>query len=398
MNDVIQSRIDHAKYLLSTTDISIVQVAEMCGYKSTSHFMRQFKNKMKMIPSEYRKKMANHKMFLGKYLGECKMKKFEGFMRGINLGGWLSQCAEYSEKHYSEFITESDIKTISEWGLDHVRLPIDYNVIEDEDGLPLENGYKHIDDCVEWCEQYGLDLILDLHKTKGFAFDNKPEDNVMFDSPELQDRFISLWINIASHYGKKRNIAFELLNEIVENDSSRWNALASKTISEIRRLTPETKIIVGGIQWNSVHTLAQLDVPKDSNIVYNFHFYEPFLFTHQLAPWQPLIADKTISYPGNMEEYRRTSKEIGSFGSGLFGTDTMGAEFMEKLIAEAVEVAENANVPLYCGEYGVIDRAEIRDTAIWFEDIHSVFEKYGIARAAWTYKSIDFGICGEHYS
>lgn len=59
MNDVIQSRIDHAKYLLSTTDNSIVQVAEMCGYKCTSHFMRQFKNKMKMTPSEYRKKMAN---------------------------------------------------------------------------------------------------------------------------------------------------------------------------------------------------------------------------------------------------------------------------------------------------------------------------------------------------
>ena len=38
------------------------------------------------------------------------MKKFEGYMRGINLGGWLSQCADYSEKHYSSFIDESDIK------------------------------------------------------------------------------------------------------------------------------------------------------------------------------------------------------------------------------------------------------------------------------------------------
>ncbi|MBP1560872.1 MAG: cellulase family glycosylhydrolase [Oscillospiraceae bacterium] len=326
------------------------------------------------------------------------MKKFEGYMRGINLGGWLSQCAEYSEKHYGGFIAESDIKTISEWGLDHVRLPIDHNVIENKDGMPLESGYRHIDDCVEWCEKYGLNVILDLHKTTGFAFDNKPEDNVMFDSPELQERFISLWKNIAARYGKKSNIAFELLNEIVEKDSSRWNALVSKTIAEIRRFAPDTKIIIGGIQWNSVHTLALLDVPDDKNIVYNFHFYEPFIFTHQLAPWQPLLVDKTIRYPGNMEEYRRVSKKICCFGSGLLGTDTMGAEFMEKLIAEAVEAAENADVPLYCGEYGVIDRAEISDTAVWFEDIHSVFEKFGIGRAAWTYKGIDFGISGEHYS
>lgn len=87
------------------------------------------------------------------------MKRFEGYMRGINLGGWLSQCAEYSEGHYSSFITENDIKTISEWGLDHIRLPVDYNVIEDEDGRVLPNGYKHIDDCIEWCEKYGLNVI-----------------------------------------------------------------------------------------------------------------------------------------------------------------------------------------------------------------------------------------------
>lgn len=326
------------------------------------------------------------------------MKKFDGFMRGINLGGWLSQCAEYSEKHYSEFITESDIKTISAWGLDHVRLPIDHNVIENEDGQPLENGYKHIDDCISWCEKYDLNVILDLHKTAGFSFNNKPEDNAMFDSPELQERFISLWKNIAARYGKKSNIAFELLNEIVEKDSSRWNALVSKTISEIRPAAPDTKIIIGGIQWNSVHTLSLLDVPDDKNIVYNFHFYEPFLFTHQRASWQPLLVDKTIRYPGNMEEYRKVSKEICCFGSGLYSTDTMGAGFMEKLIVEAVAAAEHADVPLYCGEYGVIDQAEISDTAMWFEDIHSVFEKYGIARAAWTYKGINFGINGEHYS
>ena len=326
------------------------------------------------------------------------MKKFEGYMRGINLGGWLSQCAEYSENHYKNFIGENDIKTISEWGLDHIRLPIDYNVIENEDGQPLSNGYTHIDNCIAWCEKYGLNIILDLHKTMGFAFDHNPGSNFLFDNLKMQERFISLWEKLAFRYGKKRNITFELLNEVGDKDSTRWNALVSKTIPKIRKFAPDTKIIIGGIQWNSVHTLALLDVPEDKNIVYNFHFYEPFIFTHQLASWQPLLVDKTIRYPGNIEEYRKVSKEINCFGSGLNNTDTMGAEFMEKLIVEAVQAAENADVPLYCGEYGVIDQANVNDTAIWFEDIHSVFEKYGIARAAWTYKSIDFGLIGKHYS
>lgn len=325
------------------------------------------------------------------------MKSFDGYKRGINLGGWLSQCTEYSESHYNSFITENDIEKISAWGLDHVRLPVDYKVIEDEDSTPSESGYKHIDDCIGWCGKQGLNMIIDLHKTKGYSFD-EADKNSLFGSGELQKRFILIWKRFAERYGKCKNVSFELLNEIAAADSEQWSKLVSEAIGEIRKYAPDIKIIIGGTQWNSVHTLADLKIPADKNIVYNFHFYEPFLFTHQLAPWQPLIADKSIGYPADIEEYRKLSEKIKCFGSGLKNVDKMGAEFMEKLILEAVKAAENADVPLYCGEYGVIDRASIKDTAEWYRDIHSVFEKYGIGRAAWTYKEMDFGIIGQHYS
>ncbi len=54
MSDVITSRIEHAKFLLSTTDVPVNQIAEMCGYKSDIHFMRQFKSRMGTTPSKYR--------------------------------------------------------------------------------------------------------------------------------------------------------------------------------------------------------------------------------------------------------------------------------------------------------------------------------------------------------
>ena len=52
------------------------------------------------------------------------MKKFTGYKKGVNLGGWLSQC-KHSVAHYDAFITERDIEQISAWGLDHVGLPVD---------------------------------------------------------------------------------------------------------------------------------------------------------------------------------------------------------------------------------------------------------------------------------
>ena len=39
-----------------------------------------------------------------------------GFYRGVNLGGWLSQC-DYSQERLNTFITERDIAVIAGWGL-----------------------------------------------------------------------------------------------------------------------------------------------------------------------------------------------------------------------------------------------------------------------------------------
>ena len=52
-----------------------------------------------------------------------KMKDF-GFYRGVNLGGWFSQC-DYSRERLDHFIEEKDIDVIAGWGLDHVRIPMD---------------------------------------------------------------------------------------------------------------------------------------------------------------------------------------------------------------------------------------------------------------------------------
>ena len=47
---------------------------------------------------------------------------------------------------------------------------------------------------------------------------------------------------------------------------------------------------------------------------------------------------------------------------------------------------------LYCGEYGVIEKATPQDTLEWYRLITTVLDKHGIGRAAWTYKQMDFGL------
>ena len=142
------------------------------------------------------------------------MKRFDGFMHGVNLGGWFSQC-DYSQHRYDTFITENDIKTISEWGLDHVRLPIDYNLVETADGQTIEEGYQRIARAFDWCKKYHLNLILDLHKTAGFSFDPGHHETGFFENPKYQERFYKLWENLATRFANyfddsKNELCFEL--------------------------------------------------------------------------------------------------------------------------------------------------------------------------------------------
>lgn len=55
INDIIQSRLEYSKGLLSTTDIPVIKIAEMSGYNSAPHFIRQFKSRVNMTPAEYRR-------------------------------------------------------------------------------------------------------------------------------------------------------------------------------------------------------------------------------------------------------------------------------------------------------------------------------------------------------
>lgn len=299
------------------------------------------------------------------------MLKDKGFYRGINLGGWLSQC-DYSEERLNNFITEPDFEKIASWGLDHVRIPIDYNVLENKDGGFDESGFARVEKALELAKKYGLKAIIDLHKTAGFSFDEGEQETGFFENDKYQERFYRLWEELAKHFGKDtENVAFELLNEVTEQQfSGTWNRISRECIKRIRVYAPDTLILLGSYWNNSPEAVKDLEKPYDDKVIYNFHCYSPMEFTHQGAPWVKDLTDTKT----NFEDMDITP------------------EFFEKLFGEAMETAKNNGTSLYCGEYGVIDRATPEDALKWFKVINSVFEKYKIARAAWSYKEMDFGL------
>ena len=333
------------------------------------------------------------------------MKKLEGFQKGVNLGGWLSQ-ASLERKHIEEFIKEEDIKRIKEIGCDHLRLPVDFENIYDEKlKKPVEIGYEFIDKCIAWCQKYNLNVVLDLHKAPGYTFDDFEYSAGFFTNKDLQQLFLDIWDNLSKRYAKYSDMMmFEMLNEVTSFEViDEWNDLALRCIKTIRKNSPDVKILYGGVGYSSVKAVKFIPAPFDKNIVFNVHCYEPMAFSHQGAYWmEHMPLDFRMPYPVDETKYRELASiceaiKYGTLGDADNAFKLLKDNFFNNLFKEAVECAEKYDVPLYCGEYGVIDRADPDSTLRWIKDINKTFEHYGIGRALWSYKKMDFGLIDDHY-
>ncbi len=295
-----------------------------------------------------------------------------GIRKGINFGGWFSQC-DYSEDTFNCFITEDDFKKVASWGFDHVRIPVDYNVLENDEGGYSEDGFARISKAVEAADKYGLRVVLDLHKTAGFSFDKGENETGFFDSEIYQRRFFCLWEEIAKRFGDcPDTVAFELLNEVTESRFiDTWNKVAGECTERIRTFAPDTAILVGSYHNNAADAVKDLAAPYDDKVIYNFHCYEPLKFTHQGAYWTDAI----------VKEERYSFEELN-----------ITPEYFEDLFAGALEKGKKENTRLYCGEFGVIDVVDPAQALKWFRTIGTVFNKYSMARALWCYKGLDFAL------
>lgn len=321
----------------------------------------------------------------------------EKYYRGINLGGWLSQCRDKSEAHYNSFITEEDFKVIKAAGFDHVRLPFDYDLLESDDQpyTYSEAGMAHIRRALEWCSKYGLNVILDLHKAPGYSFDALKE-NQLFEDEKLQDRMIKLWVFLAETFkAHDDSMIFELLNEIVEPDSSRWNKLATKVMQAIREVDQQRYIVVGGNNYNATSELKNLELPEDEHLIYNFHFYEPLFVTHQKAGWSSTMVayNRNLEYPGKYEALEAFFEAHPEYH---YMTHLLNEELdlaaMKQYFQPAIDFAKEKKATLYCGELGVIALASMQTRENWHRDIMGLLSEAQIGCAVWSYKEMDFEI------
>lgn len=316
-------------------------------------------------------------------------------IRGTNLAHWLSQSSRRGFER-EQFITKADIDAIAQMGFDHVRLPVDEEQMWDESGNRHADAFQLMENCINWCAENNLRVIVDLHILRSHHFN--AAEKPLWTDPLEQEKFYGLWRDLSSVLSKYPTslVAYELMNEAVADDPELWNNLVANAVAAIRELEPERTIVIGSNRWQSVDTFDELRIPEnDRNILLSFHFYEPFLLTHWNAGWTQLKGyTGPVHYPGvilSEEEYEALPAEMQKMTESWTGKHFDKQWILEKW-SKPMQLAEKLGLPLYCGEFGVIAGPPEDVRLNWYRDMIELFEETGIGYANWNYKSGSFGL------
>jgi len=294
------------------------------------------------------------------------------FLKGINLGNWLNpegymfhlkdvnsyrlidnlikelvgpeEANKFWKSFRDNYITREDIAFIKKVGFNHIRVPFNFRLflIEDHPEIFLEEGFKRLDNVIDWCKEFNLFVILDMHAAPGGQTGDNIDDSwgypFLFESNLMQQATINLWKKIAERYKDETIIlGYDLLNEPIphyldnkEELNKLLEPLYKKIVSAIRTVDKNHIIFLGGSQWNTNFNV--FTSPFDSNLAYTFHKY-----------WMPTE---------------------------------------QKEIQQYVDFRDKYNVPVWLGESGENDNE-------WIKSFRELLEKNEIGWCFWPYKKME---------
>lgn len=209
--------------------------------------------------------------------------------------------------------------------------------------------------------------------------DSTTQAMLLFSDARLQERFVEMWRQIASHCaGRNQPIyAYDLLSEPVQEGFvaaglKDWLNIQLEAARAIRQVDHDTPIIFQVDGFDGAANFKYMSVVDIPNVIYEVHMYTPHSFTHQgiYKDWGAANGDPVVTYPGT-ENGTPTGKPLNK--------DSLKASL------KPVRDFQLANrVPIFVGEFSAARWAPGADQ--YLADVISIFEEYGWDWSYFTYR------------
>ncbi|HLG84781.1 MAG TPA: cellulase family glycosylhydrolase [Bradyrhizobium sp.] len=247
------------------------------------------------------------------------------------------------------------------------------------------------------------------------------------------DMYVNGLSSLLAQTQDSRSVAVEAMNEPPScpgdnGPKSIWSDEQQAIYRIVRQKLPHATFVVTGPKWGNVDGMATFDpspYQHDPYTLYAFHYYAPFLFTHQETPW--LRPDHANQYVHDLEwpvtEKNRQAIEKQSLDA--LAADPNGTDAVRKALLDLFSAYRTEGSPEYLaerfgsianwvgqhqiprgriliGEYGV-NRVHLKgkpgspwqSAPVWLTAVRDQAKQDGFISAVWDLDS-GFGvICGD---
>ncbi len=327
--------------------------------------------------------------------------------RGLNLGLWIDwpSIAELMADpakldpypDWPREVTPRMLEVLVEQGFDFVRMPVDpgpllaYGPGKDQDAL-----IKGIRTATQTALDAGLKVVIDLHPLPRGDETGGMEDILA----DLWPDYVALTGHLAADLATlpADRVALEFLNEptldceaVYAGATPRWPTMQAELHQAARAAAPDMTFVLTGACWGQANALASLDpdLIADDNVLWTFHSYEPFAFSHQGAIWSgapekylwDIPYPPSLMTPDAMAILQSEAEARMSAAEGSADVDAIAeklrtyAETPDSIVAAEIDRtaawADDHGIPrdrLFLGEFGALhtvdDRSLPRD---WYD-------------------------------
>jgi endoglucanase len=267
-----------------------------------------------------------------------------------------------TETAWGRAIADDDFTQIASKGFQTVRLPVRFSA-HALAGPPYTidaTFMARVERVVGLARAANLRVILDLHHY-----------NELFADPAAHtERYTALWKQVAERFKNADDkVWFELLNE-PHNNLTHANLLSvlNPALAEVRKTNPTRPVVIGGESYSGIESLATLPLPNDDYLIATFHYYDPFFFTHQGAPWATPVPAFGVTY-GSQADRDRITRDVQKIRN--FQTRT--------------------GRPIFLGEYGAFEgptdaqRVPLAQRAAFYSAVQRGYQNVNVDGCVWGY-------------
>lgn len=305
------------------------------------------------------------------------------FTKGVNLTNFLEYWGDQSDALPTmNKYDEADFICLKSMGVDVIRVPCNFDIYAEKPfgiGKIDETYLKKLDEICDWAERNQIYLIIDNHNNK--TFDNDTHRN---DYENLKAHLESVWNQIAPRYANRSEyIIYEIMNEPNIQNAGKWYKLQHEIVDLIRSYDSKHSIVVSGVNWSNITELAQFKPYKDDNLIYTFHYYESFFFTHQGATGDATTKRlEYVPFPYDPNRFPKLPEDLSWLNDKYRTEGTV--KYINARIKKAADWAKKNKVKVFCGELGPKIWINTEDRISWISTVVNALNDNNIHYLSWS--------------